>query len=122
MICAATMDNSSMKRIPAKLQPWFEARQRFNLSHAHIQMARELGMNPKKFGSLANERQEPWKLPLREFIAQCYRENFGRSEPALVRSLEQLIEADDLRRKRKHDRKAQNATLQIGSTKTGSST
>jgi hypothetical protein len=103
-----------MKRIPAKPQPWFEARRRFKLSHAHIQMARELGMNPKKFGSLANENQAPWKVPLQEFIAQCYRKRFGRSEPEHVRSLEQLIEADDLRRRRKQDRKAQNAALQTG--------
>ena len=101
-----------MKRIPTKLQPWFEARRRFKLSHAHIQMARELGMNPKKFGSLANEKQEPWKAPLPEFIAQCCRKRFGHSEPKHVRSLEQLIEADDLRRKRKQDRKAQNAVLE----------
>ena len=52
--------------IPSKLQPWFEARQRFRLSHAHIQMARELGLNPRKFGSLANGQQEPWKRPLSE--------------------------------------------------------
>ena len=58
--------------IPSKLQPWFEARQRFRLSHAHIQMARELGLNPRKFGSLANGQQEPWKRPLSEFIAHCY--------------------------------------------------
>ena len=90
-----------MKRIPSKLQSWFEARRRFELSHAHVQMARELGMNPKKFGSLANENQEPWKAPLREFIAQCYFKSFGSSEPEHVRSLEQLIEADEVRRKRK---------------------
>lgn len=107
-------DWSNMKRIPPKLQPWFEARRRFKLSHAHIQMARELGMNPKKFGSLANEKQEPWKVPLREFIAQCYFKSFGRSEPEHVRSLEQLIEADEVRRKRKQDRKAQNAIAQTG--------
>ncbi len=99
-----------MKRIPSKLQPWFEARRRFKLSHAHIQMARELGMNPKKFGSLANERQEPWKVALPDFIVQCYRKSFGRSEPPHVHSLEQLIEADDLRRKRKQERKTQRAT------------
>src|SRR3972149_8450855 len=103
-----------MNRIPAKLQPWFEARRCFKLSHAHIQMARELGMNPKKFGSLANEKQEPWKVPLQEFIAQCYRKRFGRSEPEHARSLEQLIEADDLRRKRKQDRKVQSAAPQTG--------
>jgi hypothetical protein len=27
-------------------------------------MARELGMNPRKLGSLADGGQEPWKLPL----------------------------------------------------------
>src|SRR5271165_6384375 len=66
-----------MKRVPTKLQPWFEARRRFKLSHAHTQMARELGMNPRKLGSLANEGQEPWKLPLPEFVAECYRKRFG---------------------------------------------
>ena len=55
--------------IPDKLKPWIEARQQYHLSHAQIQMARELGMNPKKFGSIANHRQEPWKLPLAQFIA-----------------------------------------------------
>ncbi len=45
-----------MQRIPSKLRPWFEARRRFRLSHAHLQMARELGMNPQKFGALANGR------------------------------------------------------------------
>jgi len=53
----------STRLIPKKLQPWLEAGKQFKLSHAHIQMARELGMNPRNFGSLANDRQEPWKLP-----------------------------------------------------------
>ena len=61
-----------MKQMPLKLQPWFEARQRFKLTHAEVQMARELGMNPKKFGSLDNARQEPWKSPPGKFIAACY--------------------------------------------------
>ena len=56
------------KQIPRELLPWFEARRRFKLSPAHTQMARELGMNPRKLGSLANESEEPWKLPLPEFI------------------------------------------------------
>jgi hypothetical protein len=58
-----------MNKIPPKLQPWFDARRRFKLSHAEIQMARELGINPKKFSSLATEKQQPWKLPIRDFIA-----------------------------------------------------
>src|SRR3979411_183341 len=78
-----------MTRIPTKLKPWFEARRRFKLSHAHTQMARELGMNPRKLESLADGGQEPWKLPLPEFIVECYRKRFGRSEPEHVRSLEE---------------------------------
>src|SRR5438128_9926288 len=72
------------KRIPDKLQVWIEARQKYHLSHAQIQMARELGLNPKKFGGLANHRQEPWKLPLPEFIAECYLKRFHRERPAKV--------------------------------------
>ena len=56
------------KSMPAKYLPWIEARKRFHLSDAHIQMAREMGLNPKKFGSLDNHKQEPWKAPLPEFI------------------------------------------------------
>jgi hypothetical protein len=45
--------------IPQHLQDWIEARKRYHLSHAHVQMARELGMNPKKLGKLDNHDQEP---------------------------------------------------------------
>jgi len=47
-----------MKRLSPKNQVWIDARKRFHLSHMHIQMARELGMNPKRFGSKANHEQE----------------------------------------------------------------
>ena len=60
-------------KIPEKLKRWVEARQRHRLSHAQIQMARELGMNPKKFGKLDNHDQERWKMPLGQFIEECYR-------------------------------------------------
>ena len=38
------------QRIPQELQRWIDARKRFHLSHARVQMARELGMNPRKLG------------------------------------------------------------------------
>ena len=75
--------------IPNKLKPWIEARQRFGLSHAQVQMARELGMNPKKLGGMANHRQEPWKLPLPMFIEQCYEKRFHKTLPHDVRSVEE---------------------------------
>jgi len=73
-----------VKKPKARLDAWAEAQKRFHLSDLHIQMARELGLNPKKFGGLANHRQEPWKLPLPEFIAECYRKRFHRERPAKV--------------------------------------
>jgi hypothetical protein len=43
-----------MKKLPRNLQDWVEARSRHRLSHAQVQMARELGMNPRKLGKLDN--------------------------------------------------------------------
>ena len=55
-------------KLSEKLQVWIEARKRFHLSHAHVQMGRELGLNPKKLGKIDNHDQELWKLPLPQFI------------------------------------------------------
>jgi hypothetical protein len=55
-------------KIPPDLQMWIVARQQRRLSHAHVQMARELGLNPRKLGKIDNHKQEPWKLPLPQFI------------------------------------------------------
>jgi hypothetical protein len=41
-------------KIPDRYLLWIQARRRFHLSDAHIQMARELGLNPRKLGGLAN--------------------------------------------------------------------
>lgn len=93
--------------IPQKLRPWIEARRNFRLSHAQIQMARALGMNPRKFGKLDNHRQEPWKAPLPQFIENCYAKRFGKTRPDDVRSIEEEVRAKkaakDARRARKED-------------------
>ncbi len=80
------------KTLPLKFQVWVDARKRFRLSHDHIQMARELGLNPKKFGSLANHGQERWKSPLPIFIEDLYFERFGRERPEIVMTIEQMLE------------------------------
>jgi len=84
--------------IPQQFQPWLAARTKYRLTHAQIQMARELGMNPKKFGGLANHRQEPWKVPLPQFIEDCYRKRFGKSQPADLRSIEEKVAAQAARK------------------------
>jgi hypothetical protein len=76
-------------KLPQTLQDWVEARKRHHLSHAHVQMARELGMNPKKLGKIDNHRQEPWKAPLPQFIESLYEKSFGRSRPQTVLSIEE---------------------------------
>jgi len=79
------------KNLSPKYRPWVDARKKFHLSHAHIQMARELGMNPKKFGSLANHKQQPWKDPLPVFIENLYFKRFGKTRPDRVLSVEKMV-------------------------------
>ena len=96
--------------IPLKLKPWIEARKKYRLSHAQIQMARELGLNPKKFGGLANHKQEPWKLPLPAFIEEIYFKRFNKEQPDNVRSIEKMVKDKAARKaKRKEEKVAENA-------------
>jgi hypothetical protein len=90
------------KKIPDKFKFWIDARKKYHLSHAQIQMARELGMNPKKFGSLANNDQEPWKVPLPEFIEDCYYKRFKKRAPDKVISIENRIK--EINRKKEEKR------------------
>ena len=81
--------SAKAKKPNQKLQAWIDARKRHHLSHAHVQMARELGMNPAKLGKLDNHKQEPWKLPLPQFIEELYLKRFGKTAPEVVMSIEE---------------------------------
>jgi hypothetical protein len=72
------------KPLPPRWQEWIDARTRHRLSHAHVQMARELGLNPAKLGKIDNHRQEPWKVPLPQFIEHLYTKRFGRERPTVM--------------------------------------
>jgi hypothetical protein len=93
------------KAIPPGLQAWIQARSRHHLSHAHVQMARELGMNPKKLGSIDNHDQEPWKTPLPQFIEDLYLKRFGRERPEVVLTVEQRARELQEKKKQKKERK-----------------
>jgi len=98
-------------KIPLEFQGWIEARKRFKLSHAQVQMARELGMNPKKLGGLANHNQEPWKAPLPEFIEDLYLKRFSKAHPDRVISLEERArELEEKKVQRKELREKERAT------------
>jgi len=90
----------SPARIPERLRVWIDARERHCLSHAHVQMARELGMNPKKLGKLDDHEQKPWKLALPEFIEHLYLKRFGKRRPDVVVSIEERAREREMRRRR----------------------
>ena len=57
---------------------WALAKKKYRLSNEILFMAKQLGLNPKKIGSLANHKQESWKAPLPDFIRSLYEKRFGK--------------------------------------------
>lgn len=77
--------------IPDEYRIWIEMRRHYHLTVTQIQMARELGLNPRKFGKIANENQEPWKIPLPQFIEAIYLKRFHKNQPDIVQSIEAFV-------------------------------
>jgi hypothetical protein len=88
-----------MNKTSLKVQAWIQARKRHHLSHAQVQMARELGMNPDNLGKLDNHAQEPWKVPLTLFIEERYFKRFGKRSPDQVLSLEEMVRLQEEQKK-----------------------
>ena len=99
------------KKIPAKDQIWINARKQYHLTDMHIQMARELGLNPKNFGKLSNHKQEPWKLPLPDFIEYIYFKRFKKERPDIVKSVERIVKERNIKREERKKRKAEKKAL-----------
>ena len=95
------------KKPNQKMQAWIDARKRRRLTNAQVQMARELGMNPKKLGKLDNHDQEPWKMPLRQYIEYLYFKRFGKKSPDVVLSIEEKIRLDEEKKARRREAKLQ---------------
>jgi hypothetical protein len=57
--------------------PWMNARKICRLTDRQVEMARALGMNPKKLPGLRPSPQQRWKLPVGEFIEELHRKRFG---------------------------------------------
>lgn len=93
-------------RIPHKFLPWIDVRKRYHLSHAQVQMARELGLSPKNFPSYADRKDQPWKRPLPQFIEMLYEQQFGKSCPDVIYTMEEIAAAQVAKRAA---RKAANA-------------
>ena len=99
------MAKKKIKPSQQKLMAWIAARRRHRLSHAQVQMARELGMNAKRLGKKDNHDQEPWKIPLRHYIEYLYLKHYGKERPDVVLSMEEKIRRDDAKRARRREAK-----------------
>ena len=60
-------------------EAWTNAKKTCRLNARQTEMARALGMNPRKLPGLRPSPQQRWKLPVGEFIEECYRKRFSRS-------------------------------------------
>lgn len=101
------------RKLDPSLEAWVAARKRHKLSHAHVQMARALGMNPRKLGGLDNHRDEPWKAPLPEFIQELYAERFGRDQPEVVLSIEEIARRRAQKRAARREAKRREAAPSV---------
>ncbi len=59
-------------------EAWRHAKAVCRLKTQQVEMARALGMNPKKLPRLRPTAQERWKLPVGAFIEERYRKRFGQ--------------------------------------------
>jgi hypothetical protein len=98
-----------VKKTSDELLRWVEAKRQCGLSDAHVQMARELGINPKR---LTGRSGAPGltNVPLTQHIEELYLRRFKRTIPDPVVSLRQLLrevlarergEARDRRRRKR---------------------
>lgn len=88
----------------AILEKWGVAQKKHRLSDKHVQMARELGLNPDKLGKIDNHQQETWKAPLPQFIEEIYFKRFKRETPETVKPLKLIIAEQE--KKKKEQKKA----------------
>jgi hypothetical protein len=64
-------------------------------------------LNPKKLGKMDNHHQEPWKMPLRQYIEHLYFKNFHKERPDVVLSIEKQVRAKEGRKAQKRQAKQQ---------------
>ena len=75
------------------------AQKRHHLSDKHVQMARELGLNPDKLDKIDNHEQELWKVPLPQFVEKIYFTRFKREMPETVKPLKQIMAEQEKKKK-----------------------
>jgi hypothetical protein len=84
-------------------EAWRNAKKICRLNARQLEMARRLGMNPRKLPRLRPGPQERWKAPVGEFIEALYRKKFGfdpsdrsplGADPGSRKPVSPLVDAD----------------------------
>lgn len=89
----------------SQIEKWIVVQKKHRLSDTHVQMARELGLNPDKLGKIDNHRQESWKAPLPEFIEEIFYKRFKKERPDVVKPLKQILKEQEIKDKAKKKEK-----------------
>ena len=104
----------------SQIEKWIATQKKHRLSDAHVQMARELGLNPDKLGKIDNHRQETWKAPLPEFIEEIYFKRFRKERPDMIKPLKQILKEEELKAQTKKQSKEKCRKLRTEETPDGS--
>lgn len=90
------------------IQDWMVAQKRYHLTDTQVQMARELGFKTTSLPKIDNHKQKSWKTPLPQYIESLYEKRFKREKPEVVKSLNQQLKEDEIKRKAKKKAKDAN--------------
>jgi hypothetical protein len=69
-------------------------------------------LNPKKFGKMDNRDQEPWKMPLGQYIEHLYFKHFRKEQPDIVLSIEKKVRSQKEKKARKRQAKLQRQQIE----------
>jgi hypothetical protein len=57
---------------------WLEAKRKCKLNGEEIQMAKEMGLNPKSLMKNIPNKNEQWKTPVKIWVRDMYEDGFSR--------------------------------------------
>jgi hypothetical protein len=106
-------ERAKMKETADQLQVWVKAKRRCGLTDAHVQMARELRMNPQRLTESASTVQGLTQTPLAQRIESLYLRRFKKPRPDSVVPLRQMLhdarvrERAECRERRRRKRRAE---------------
>ena len=95
-----------MKETADQLHLWVKVKRQCALTDAHVQMARELGMNPRRLIESESTTQGLTQTPLSRRIEDLYLKRFKKPLPDAVAPLRQLLHETRVReRAEAHERR-----------------